>query len=45
MNFLIQHFHPLPLQESYRAESANAPMLVMPENAAFCVEMFSGSCE
>lgn len=44
-NSAIQHFHPLPLQESYRAESANAPMLVMPENAAFCVEMFSGSCE
>ena len=45
MNLLIQHFHPLPLQESYRAESANAPMLVMPGNAAFCAAMFSGSRE
>ena len=45
MNLLIQHFHPLPLQESYRAESANAPMLVMPENAAFCAEKFSGPRE
>lgn len=45
MNLLIQHSHPLPQQESCRGASANAPMLIMPENAAFCAEMFSGSCE
>ena len=45
MHWPMPRWYPLPLQESYRAESANAPMLVMPENAAFCVEMFSGSRE
>ena len=30
---------------SCRRASANAPMLVMPGNAAFCAEMFSGSRE
>lgn len=45
MNLLIQRSHPLLQQESCRGASANVPMLVMPENAAFCAEMFSGSRE
>lgn len=45
MNLLIQRSHPLLQRENCRGVSANAPMLVMPENAAFYAEMFSGSCE
>ena len=45
MNLLTQRFRPPPLQERCHGASANAPMLVMPGNAAFCAEMFSGSCE
>ena len=34
-----------PQPAACRRASANAPMLVMPGNAAFCAEMFSGSRE
>ena len=45
MNLLIQHFHPLPQTEDCLGTSASARMLVMPGNAAFCAEKFSGSRE
>lgn len=45
MHWPMPRWYPLPQTEDCLGTSVSARMLVMPGNAAFCAEKFSGSCE
>ena len=45
MHWPMPRWYPLPQTEDCLRTSASARMLVMPGNAAFCAEKFSGSRE